>query len=79
MTMQGRGWRNERHVELTDLATGKPVVVYAGLTPDPHSDNGRLVAALAIDDGPTLLDDGDLLDSFGDLAEALRDSRQAGR
>lgn len=81
MTMTGRGWRQERHVELTDLATGQPVTVHTGLTPDPNSDSGGMVAVLAVDDGPTLIlgaHGTELQYNLDDLDEELRD-RQAGR
>lgn len=52
--MQGRGWRKERLVVLRDLVTGHDVPVWTGLTPDPNSDTGRLVAVIAYGDGPTL-------------------------
>ena len=83
MKMQGRGWRHERHTELTDLVTGRTISVWTGLTPDPNSDNGRMVAVLAVDDGPTLIlgdDDTRLLQAnLASLDEDLQDSRQAGR
>lgn len=68
MDMQGRGWRKEHLVKLRDLATGKEVPVWTGLTPDPNSDTEELIAVFAVDDGPTLR----LRDQAGQLRINIR-------
>lgn len=81
-TMQGRGWYEEHLCVLTDLVTGKEVPVWTGLTPDPKSDDGRLVDVFAVDGGPTLrLGDaaGQLRINIASTEDARKRARRAGR
>lgn len=78
--MQGRGWREERYAETVDTA-GKKVAVVTGLTRDRE---GRLVAALAIGDGPTAIlqmaGDGSFLSELRvNIASSVADLNDADR
>lgn len=85
MEMQVRGWREE-HTAWTTDTTGQAVPVVTGLTTDRY---GKVVAALAIGNGPTAIfrfapDDGSFLaDLRVNLARTVEDHedaiRQAGQ
>lgn len=75
MTMTGRGWREESTVWTYDTM-GRAVPVTTGLTKDRE---GRLVAVLAVDDGPsTILYSGEgLSEALSDLQKNIAAARTA--
>lgn len=82
MEMQERGWRGERTIWTRDTM-GRAVPVSTGLTKDS---DGRLVAAIAIGDGPSAIipvpgDDAskDLRQNVADALGGLGEAEQAGR
>lgn len=48
-----RGWDQERHVR-AETTTGQPVDLVTGITRDPRHP-GRMVGAIAVDDGPSVV------------------------
>ena len=48
-----RGWDDERHVR-AETTTGQPIDVVTGITRDPRHP-GRMVGAIAFDNGPSVV------------------------
>ena len=75
--MTTRGWYEERTLTTVDTV-GREVSVTTGLTRDPE---GRLVAAIAISDGPTAIyrysgDIGERTELVANAAGTVRDLRK---
>ncbi|SFW71168.1 hypothetical protein [Amycolatopsis australiensis] len=75
--MGTRGWYHERTLTTVDTV-GREVSVTTGLTRDPE---GRLVAAIAIGDGPTAIyrysgDAGDRTELVANAADTVRELRR---
>ncbi len=75
--MTTRGWYEERTLTTVDTV-GREVSVTTGLTRDPE---GRLVAAIAISDGPTAIyrysgDTGERTELVANAAGTVRDLRK---
>ncbi|MEU4251463.1 hypothetical protein AB0F15_29025 [Amycolatopsis sp. NPDC026612] len=75
--MTTRGWYEERTLTTVDTV-GRVVSVTTGLTRDPE---GRLVAAIAISDGPTAIyrysgDTGERTELVANAAGTVRDLRK---
>ncbi|ADJ48790.1 hypothetical protein AMES_6964 [Amycolatopsis mediterranei S699] len=75
--MTTRGWYKERTLTTVDTV-GREVSVTTGLTRDPE---GRLVAAIAISDGPTAIyrysgDAGELTELVTNAADTVKELRK---
>jgi hypothetical protein len=69
--MATRGWDHERHIR-AETTTGQPIEVVTGITRDPRHP-GRMVGAIAFDDGPSVVlrVDGDVSNGT-EISEAIR-------
>lgn len=77
MGIEVRGWREERTAWAFDT-TGRRVPIVTGLT----TSEGRMVAVMAIADGPSVILDGDasqVRTNIVQTLEDLSDARRAGR